>query len=65
MDNNIKRTIILDNYENPYHKKLIDDNDVKKVLSLLTYLPMEEVNRLSSLEGAEINGAKKNLLFHF
>ncbi|MBE5821698.1 MAG: tyrosine--tRNA ligase [Clostridiales bacterium] len=37
----------------------INDADVKKVLSLLTFLPMDEVNRLSSLEGSEINQAKK------
>lgn len=27
MDNNIKRTIILDNYENPYNKGLLNDKD--------------------------------------
>lgn len=37
----------------------INDDDVKKVLSLLTFLPMEEVNKLSSLQGSEINQAKK------
>ena len=37
----------------------IDDADVKKVLYLLTFLPLDEVNRLSSLEGSEINEAKK------
>ena len=26
MDNNLKREIIIDNYENPYHKKNIDNN---------------------------------------
>ena len=26
MDNNLKRAIIIDNYENPYHKKVIKDN---------------------------------------
>ncbi len=41
----------------------VDDKDVKKCLSLLTFLPMEEVNRLGSLEGAEINEAKKVLAF--
>lgn len=37
----------------------INDADVKKVLSLLTFIPMDEVNRLSSLEGSQINQAKK------
>ncbi len=41
----------------------IDDADVKKCLSLLTFLPMDEVNRLSSLEGAAINQAKVVLAY--
>ncbi|HIU64200.1 MAG TPA: tyrosine--tRNA ligase [Candidatus Avacidaminococcus intestinavium] len=36
----------------------INDADVENCLSLLTFLPMDEVKRLSSLEGAEINQAK-------
>ena len=31
MDNNIKRTIILDNYENPYNRGLTNNADYKKV----------------------------------
>ena len=31
MDNNIKRTIILDNYENPYNKGLTNDKSYVKV----------------------------------
>ena len=41
----------------------IADPDVGKCLALLTFLPMEEVRRLSSLEGQEINEAKKVLAF--
>lgn len=41
----------------------VDDSDVEKCLSLLTFLPMEEVKRLASLEGAQINEAKKVLAF--
>ena len=41
----------------------VDDADVKKCLSLLTFLPMDEVNRLSSLEGEKINEAKKVLAY--
>lgn len=37
----------------------IGDTEVKKVLSLLTFLPMEEVERLSSLKDEKINEAKK------
>lgn len=41
----------------------IDDADVEKTLALLTFLPMDEVRRLGSLKGAEINEAKKVLAF--
>ena len=41
----------------------VDDADVEKCLSLLTFLPMEEVRRLGALEGAEINKAKEILAF--
>ena len=37
----------------------VDDKDVGKCLGLLTFLPMDEVRRLSALEGSEINEAKK------
>lgn len=37
----------------------IDDADVNMVLRMLTFLPMEEVNRLSALEGSAINEAKE------
>ncbi len=39
------------------------DADVGKMLSLFTELPMDEVQRLSALKGAEINEAKKILAF--
>ena len=41
----------------------VDDADVQKCLALLTFLPMDEVRRLGSLEGAEINNAKKVLAY--
>ena len=41
----------------------VDDADVKTCLSLLTFLPMDEVNRLSSLKDSEINDAKKILAY--
>ncbi len=41
----------------------IDDADVKTCLSLLTFLPMDEVNRLSALKDSEINEAKKILAY--
>lgn len=36
----------------------VDDADVQKCLSLLTFLPMDEIRRLGALEGSEINKAK-------
>ncbi|MDF2595937.1 MAG: tyrosine--tRNA ligase [Clostridia bacterium] len=39
------------------------DADVKKCLALLTFLPMEEVEALGALQGADINKAKEKLAF--
>ncbi len=50
-------------YEFYQYWRNVEDPDVNKCLRLLTFLPMEEVNRLSSLEGAEINQAKEVLAF--
>lgn len=50
-------------YELYQYLRNTDDRDVEKFLSLLTFLPMEEVKRLGSLEGAEINKAKEVLAF--
>lgn len=41
----------------------VDDGDVENCLSLLTYLPMDEVRRLASLKDAAINEAKKVLAY--
>ena len=41
----------------------IDDADVEMCLSLLTYLPMEEVHRLAAAEGQEINRSKEILAY--
>ena len=41
----------------------VDDKDVAKCLGLLTFLPMDEVRRLSALQGSEINEAKKVLAY--
>ncbi|MTI67681.1 MAG: tyrosine--tRNA ligase [Firmicutes bacterium] len=43
----------------------IQDADVENALSLLTFLPMDEVRRLGSLEGKEINKAKEILAYEF
>ena len=41
----------------------VDDADVEKCLALLTFLPMDEVRRLGSLEGSAINEAKSVLAY--
>lgn len=50
-------------YEFYQYWRNIADDDVENCLSLLTFLPMDEVRRLGSLEGAEINKAKEILAF--
>lgn len=50
-------------YEFYQYLRNVDDADVEKTLSLLTFLPMDEVRRLGSLEGSEINQAKEILAF--
>lgn len=46
-------------YEFYQYWRNIDDTEVRNVLCLLTFLPMEEVDRLSSLKDEQINEAKK------
>lgn len=50
-------------YEFYQYWRNIQDSEVRDVLKMLTFLPMEEVNRLSSLEGEKINEAKKIAAF--
>ncbi|MGL4254329.1 MAG: tyrosine--tRNA ligase [Fusobacteriaceae bacterium] len=50
-------------YEFYQYWRNVADSDVEKCLSLLTYIPMDEVRRLSALKDAEINEAKKVLAF--
>ena len=50
-------------YEFYQYWRNVSDHDVSKSLSMLTFLPMDEVRRLSALEGADINEAKKVLAF--
>ena len=50
-------------YEFYQYWRNIADSDVEKSLSLLTFLPMDEVRRLGSLEGAAINEAKSVLAY--
>ena len=50
-------------YEFFQYWRNVGDADVEKCLRMLTFLPMDEVKRLSSLEGAEINKAKEILAY--
>ena len=50
-------------YEFYQYWRNIEDVKVEECLGLLTFLPMEEVHRLGSLEGAEINKAKEVLAY--
>jgi tyrosyl-tRNA synthetase len=50
-------------YEFYQYWRNIGDTEVRKVLSLLTFLPDEEVDRLSSLKDEKINEAKKVAAF--
>ena len=46
-------------YEFYQYWRNIDDADVKKVLSLLTFMSMDEIEKLTSLKDENINEAKK------
>jgi len=50
-------------YEFYQYWRNINDPDVENCLALLTFLPMEEVKRLGSLPGEQINEAKKVLAY--
>lgn len=51
-----KKTSCYDFYQ---YWRNIQDSEVRDVLRMLTFLPMDEVNRLSSLKDEKINEAKK------
>lgn len=50
-------------YEFYQYWRNVQDADVKKCLSLLTFVPMDKVNELCAVEGAAINEAKKVLAY--
>ncbi len=50
-------------YEFYQYWRNIEDESVRNVLCLLTFLPMDEINRLSSFKDEKINEAKKVLAF--
>ena len=55
-----EKTPVYDFYQ---YWRTVDDADVEKCLALLTFLPMEEVRRLGSLQDAAINEAKAVLAY--
>lgn len=50
-------------YEFYQYWRNIDDADVEKCLSLLTFLPMDEVHRLGAMQDSQINEAKTVLAY--
>lgn len=52
-------------YELFQYLRNIEDADVENCLRLLTFLPMDEVKRLATLEGSGINQAKEVLAYEF
>jgi tyrosyl-tRNA synthetase len=50
-------------YEFFQYWRNVEDSKVGECLGLLTFLPMDEVNHLRALEGADINKAKEVLAF--
>ena len=50
-------------YEFYQYWRNIQDSEVRDVLRMLTFIPMDEVNRLANLKGEEINLAKKIAAF--
>ena len=53
----------LGEYEYYQFWRNVDDRDVAKLLRIFTELPISEIEKLSKLQGAEINEAKKILAF--
>ncbi|XMB64880.1 tyrosine--tRNA ligase [Cellulosilyticum sp. ST5] len=50
-------------YEFYQYWRNVADADVKRCLSLLTFIPMDEINSLTAVEGSAINKAKERLAF--
>ena len=50
-------------YEFYQYWRNVDDSDVIKCLKMLTFLPLEEIDKLAELEGSEINKAKEILAY--
>ncbi len=57
MDNNIKRAIILENYQNPKHKGLIDDDSYIKI-NMNNESCIDEVNLMAKVKDGIIEDIK-------
>ena len=55
-----EKTSIYDFYQ---YWRNIDDKDVEKTLKMLTFVPLNEIKELCSVEGEQINKAKEVLAF--
>ncbi len=50
-------------YEFYQYWRNVDDGDVLKCIRMLTFLPLEEIDKMDSWEGSELNKAKEILAF--
>ncbi len=50
-------------YEFYQYWRNVGDNDVLKCIRMLTFLPVEEINKMDAWEGAQLNTAKEILAF--
>lgn len=50
-------------YEFFQYWRNVDDADVIKTLKFMTFIPMDEINEMSRLEGSDINKAKERLAY--
>lgn len=57
MDKEIKRTIILENYQNPKHKGLIDDSSYKKI-NTNSESCIDEIDLLMKIEDGKIKDVR-------
>lgn len=68
MGKTVNGALWLDPEKTPVHDfyqywRNVDDKDVVKCLKLLTFVDIDEIERIESLEGQELNQAKKLLAF--
>ena len=50
-------------YEFFQYWRNVDDNDVLKCIRMLTFLPLEEIDKMDSWQGSELNKAKEILAY--